>query len=281
MDINYSGLEFLREYLGVAGDGPKDATFVAIDFENLSNIRPESCQGLNYQAGVATFDTKSINSKSRTQKIRTFNFVAGSPTYCAYATWRFLFGKTVQVDSHTELVSNIERLFPREAKSIILVGHNIPNDLVVLQRLGFDTQTSILGILDTARIASTIFLEHNISLRDLLVRLQCPWDKLHNAGNDAHFSLRALLLLAVKDLTAADQTVEESLTSIETIASLPVPHKLTPDEKALKRKRQWYEKTLKFKAKSRTIETQEQIRAERALRRQERELKAERMEIEL
>jgi DNA polymerase III alpha subunit (gram-positive type) len=91
-------------------------------------------------------------------------------------------------------------LVPR-TRNIALIGHDFTHDLHVLQILKFDLQTSIVGILDTQKIASELLPENSSTLSDILQALQWPFDKLHTAGNDAHFTLRALLLLAEKTCT--------------------------------------------------------------------------------
>jgi hypothetical protein len=47
-------------------------------------------------------------------------------------------------------------------------------------------------------------LTHKASLRELLTVLKCPFQHMHIAGNDANFTLRALLMLSIKDLDAAE-----------------------------------------------------------------------------
>lgn len=268
--VTEAGLEFLQKCLGFIGDGPRDMVFIAIDFEHLENIQSNPCQDLDYQVGIAILDTRRLISNDLEDTIQTYNLVTGSPSYCAYTARRFLFGKTIQID-RADLISDLNMLIPRSNRQIVLVGHDIRHDLTVLRRLNFDLQTSISGILDTRRIASVVFAQDNMSLVTLLTRLRCPWNKLHNAGNDANFSIRALLLLAIEGSAAVDYLKTETLVSIKTIALQSIPHKLTPDEKALQKKRKRYERSLKYHSKSRNSETQEQIRIERALRRQARE----------
>lgn len=74
------------------------------------------------------------------------------------------------------------------------MGHDIKNDLQVLQLLDFNLHTSIGGILDVGRIASKILPNNPITLSSILSELRCPFQNLHTAGNDAYFTLRVLLL---------------------------------------------------------------------------------------
>lgn len=71
-------------------------------------------------------------------------------------------------------------------------------------------------------------LHYRLGLEKLLGRLGIPFDDLHAAGNDAHFSLRALLMLAFKDAERLQQlhgcaTVDGLLRVIRQIAQAPRP----------------------------------------------------------
>ena len=117
----------------------------------------------------------------------------------------------------------LESLVPR-TRNIALIGHDFKHDLHVLQILKFDLQTSIFGILDTQKIASDLLPDNSSTLSDILQALQCPFDKLHTASNDAHFTLRALLLLAKKSYThfLINTRNQDTLASIRAIAQVPV-----------------------------------------------------------
>lgn len=49
-----------------------------------------------------------------------------------------------------DILFNLESLVPR-TRNIILVGHNLRNDLQILQLLDFNLQTSLEGILDVGK----------------------------------------------------------------------------------------------------------------------------------
>ena len=96
----------------------------------------------------------------------------------------------------------MDSLVPR-TRNIVLVGHNVVIDLKILQLLHFDRHTSIVGILDTGKIVSTILTLPNIShrLSSILSKLGSPYQNLHVAGNDAYFTFRVFLLLAIRSYT--------------------------------------------------------------------------------
>jgi len=269
--ITSNGLQLLRESLRLPTEpselgSVRDAIFVSIDFENASSIK-ESARNFQGQLGVAILDTGDLVPSSSGSIITTYNFVTGPSSYCTSATRKFLFGKTIMI-SQQDMITRLESIIAR-TKDIILVGHDFRHDLQVLRHLNFDIQTSVLGILDTMRIASEVIPTCSGTLRDILRELQCPFDKLHSAGNDAHFTLRALLLLAVKSY--ADKTLrhedQQRLESIRAVAQFHLPQQPESHDRGRKKKMKRFQRSRKHQAKLWDIDTQERIRAERAARR--------------
>ncbi|KAI1123669.1 hypothetical protein F5Y10DRAFT_251360 [Nemania abortiva] len=100
-----------------------------------------------------------------------------------------------------------------QLQAIILIGHSIREDLKILRLLGIDISTisPILAVLDTHTISRFVLPPHHpnvptlpwqdFSLRGVLAQLSCrpPITAFHNAGNDAVFSLLAILLLAIRN----------------------------------------------------------------------------------
>ena len=246
--------------------------------EYLSNLKQDSSQNLNSQVGVAILDSRDLISSSPQTAISTYNFVTGSPSYCAATTKEFLFDKTITIHQR-DILSNLESLVPR-TRNIILVGHGIKNDLQVLQLLDFNLHTSIGGILDVGRIASKILPNIPITLSSILSELRCPFQNLHTAGNDAHFTLRVLLLLAIRDYPEEEVSSnhQEILSALKAITNVSIPRKSDPQSKNIKKKQRKFQKNRKHRSKSWDIETQEQIRAERAARRVKNESNDSRLE---
>jgi len=89
---------------------------------------------------------------------------------------------------------------------VVLVGHNISTELDMMEKLGinlWDTELfSIEGILDISNKglveALGLPFSRRPSLVNILEHFGIPFQKyyLHVAGNDAHFTLRALLMIA-------------------------------------------------------------------------------------
>ena len=209
-----------------------------------------------------------------------------------------------------DILFNLESLIPR-TRNIVLVGHDIANDLKVLQLLHFDRHTSIVGILDTGKIVSALIMLPSVlsTVSSIPSELQCPFQNLHVAGNDAYFTLRVFLLLAIRSFT--DEVIhsrhEEILAALKAITNVPIPswcskshpspqtlppqvrfpgssgvgceslphegipRRSDPQARNIKKKRRRLEKSRKHQSKSWDIEKQEHIRAERAARRAENE----------
>ena len=97
-----------------------------------------------------------------------------------------------------------------------VVGHSIGEDLRILRYLDIDISSiaPIFTIINTHTISRFIFPpyhpdlcpnpEHNFSLAGILAELGCQPQRFefHNAGNDAVYSVYAMLLLAIQEGTA-------------------------------------------------------------------------------
>jgi hypothetical protein len=116
---------------------------------------------------------------------------------------------------------------PSQPLNVILVAHAACVKLNFLRRLGVGIQEilSILAALDTPRIAKGV-LGKNLSSKDLLEELGCPFQILKDAGNGANATLRALLMLAERNReTVASQTEArwDTLTLLRGIGTAPIP----------------------------------------------------------
>jgi hypothetical protein len=137
----------------------------------------------------------------------------------------------------------ITKLICRD-RNIVLVGHGLAGDLAVLTSLGFDFQISIIGILDTANRASELEI-NRCTLGRLLDELECPKSnaRLHNAGNDANFALRTLILLAIKgykmqklNTLLAEEGNVARIEALQYIATTPLPGVRRPQKRNPRRK---------------------------------------------
>ena len=222
---------------------------------------------LNSQIGVAILDCRDLISSPPRNAILTYNFVTGSPSYYTATAKKYLFGESIAIHQQN-ILFNLESLVP-PSRNIILVGHGVGHDLSILRLLGFNP--SIRGILDTERIASKILPSISTTLCGILTELQCPFQNLHTAGNDAYFTLRVLLLLAIREYPEEEinSNHQEILSALEAITNVSIPRKADPQSKSIKKQKR-FQKSRKHQSKSWDLEKQEQIRAERAARRVEK-----------
>lgn len=179
-----------------------DIVLIAIDFENTQVMKDACTVETNCQAGIAILDTKNIKQRQLDKLLRTHLFVTGTRAYVTKASDRYWFGKTNSA-SLSKLVNCIRSLVPPERK-VAFVGHGIMNDLLVLQALGFQFSDNHMAFMNTLHVANEVFGCWAGPLRDLLRKLNCPHSRLHCAGNDANFTLKALLLLAAQKLEKED-----------------------------------------------------------------------------
>ena len=194
--------------------------FVSIDIECN-----ERCHSQVTEVGISILDTHDIegippgqDAVNWTQHIQPLhlrvreythvvnhNFVAGCPD-------RFEFGES-QLVSREELPSLIQDYIMRisssssddgSTRNIVFVGHNPSADIGFLQELEVPVFTELkdrpvfLEIVDTAEIFRVSRQEKTVrSLGTILAGLGVTGWYLHNAGNDARYTLQAMTMLAV------------------------------------------------------------------------------------
>ncbi|KAE8450226.1 hypothetical protein EG329_006653 [Mollisiaceae sp. DMI_Dod_QoI] len=187
----------------------EDVIFIAIDFENGDKLTRSSKEQIIAGFGVCILDTRDLASSSSTNPLQTFNFVTGGNT--PKSPRHYLFGRTQHITVE-DICSNLERLIDR-GRNLVFVGHHISQDLSPLNALGFDLDTGISAMLDTQRMAKKVLgsrvdaLEY--TLKGLLEKVGCPFRDLHVGGNDAHFTMRALLLLVAESYQGCNETLPD------------------------------------------------------------------------
>jgi hypothetical protein len=101
----------------------------------------------------------------------------------------------------------------RGPRKLILVGHGLSNDTAYLNKLKFapHAKGNIIQDVDTQKFAGT--KKQTVSLSRLMAGLGIDPENLHNAGNDAAYTLQALLLITLqhtKDPGAYIEAVAEA-----------------------------------------------------------------------
>ena len=179
-----------------------DPILVSIDIGLSYHKCPE---GYLDSIGISTLDTRSLfvlrtgedrSSDAISRRLVRLRPARSSDTKFFFGIPEFMTAeKAKEVLLHT--FSQIDEKTSR-LRNVLLVGHDIGNDLEYLHdKLDFDltTITSITAFIDTQRIAREVFNfpKKNLSLHQTLLSLGLTARQLHNSGNDAFYTMQALL----------------------------------------------------------------------------------------
>ncbi|KAL6860946.1 QDE-2-interacting protein [Trichoderma novae-zelandiae] len=202
------------------GSRIKDILFVSIDVDTGGGyqvISPEQ----SFHIGISLLDARSLTKPMAPlgNAIQSYQYITKESKPCKRAARSFLFGETELVQL-SDLITRLSSL--THGREYVLVAHGINEDLKFLNNLDPTIATKACYLLDTVNAAQhPLQLYYRYSLEKLLQQLGIRYDKLHAAGNDAHFALRALLMLAVRDgqmapesITAADEELFCTLNAI-------------------------------------------------------------------
>ncbi|KAM3547707.1 hypothetical protein ARSEF4850_009855 [Beauveria asiatica] len=217
----------------IPGTSIEDVLVVAIDIDNPRCRLP--LQDQSYHIGLSILDTRCLASRidDVSKTIISYQFTNDNSKSCWTAKKRFLFGET-----ETMLLAN---LAPRLAELVkgrdyVLVGHGINEDIKFMNQLHPDIAENAAYLFDTVKVAQfPLKLYYRYSLEKLLDELGIKYANLHAAGNDAHFALKALLVVAVRDGLSEQHREtsghrEELFLALEIIAHAPVQLPVWTDE---------------------------------------------------
>lgn len=192
----HAGAQAMKS-LGAALSGDKSITgqanvvFVSLDFEG-DPLQPK--RGM-IELGIAKLGSHQLFSESDLG-ITSFNFALKTRRHR-----KFLFGNSTRLSLEllgrtiVEFFSELNHEDPQ--REIIFVSHGTTNEIRILDDIGVSLEAlPITGIVDMYYLARHI-LGLSCSLECLLTMLRIParLDLLHCAGNDAHYTLQALLAL--------------------------------------------------------------------------------------
>ncbi|KAF1844507.1 uncharacterized protein K460DRAFT_404802 [Cucurbitaria berberidis CBS 394.84] len=123
---------------------------------------------------------------------------------------------------HSNGVSDIATLMSNtdvnEKRNIIFLGHDTLGDVKYLQQLGYDPMMveNILEALDTSVMYRVWRREQQpTSLGKILLAFDIPGFHLHNAGNDAAFTVQAMLAICVREAAIRGSTELDNMRSEE------------------------------------------------------------------
>lgn len=231
----------------------QSVVFVCVDVESFERAHHRITE-----VGIATLDTKELahvapgtdgDNWRRSIRARHFRikenahlvnsaFVQGCPD-------RFYFGKSTfvplaeasthvaacfsppfgahqsnGVDNVLDLVRGLDL---EEKRNIVFLGHDTLGDVRYLQNLGFDPlkMDNLLEAQDTAVMYRVWRRELNgTSLGRILNDFDIAGHGLHNAGNDAAYTMQAMLAICVREATMRESAELESMRSSEKSARL-------------------------------------------------------------
>lgn len=221
--ISKNGLQVLQAALGLSESDQPSPIIVAIDFEQTNNLKNGFVESQDSQLGIATFDTKVLSQpvEDGEDLIKTKNYITGSESYIEKTSNRFAFGESTTIQP-AELVCQIDRALPGD-RPIVLVGHAVENELDIFHALGYALAHPYMEVINTVQVANEVYGPWPCKLRELLKRLGCPFNRLHSAGNDANFTLKAALLLATYRCLDRKEAVVDRLREIVS-SSAPEPN---------------------------------------------------------
>jgi hypothetical protein len=223
------GLHHAEQFFGLRDikdfNSSSDIVFVSIDLEVSRQERSKPGVPLVREFGIATLDTRHLRCLespfAATKSISTLQFSTSHASKdfldCDFTDFKeCVFAETVFV-SQTDLSTTITQSLriqddtspdPCALRNIVILGHSTKSDLKILQRLGVNVYdvAPVLAILDTDLIARNLLGANSstpiasFKLSAVLTELKCPYESsdLHNAGNDATFTLHAMLMLVIK-----------------------------------------------------------------------------------
>ncbi|EME50112.1 hypothetical protein DOTSEDRAFT_68847 [Dothistroma septosporum NZE10] len=219
-------VEAAQAMLGIVHTPPGSAVgdgvvLVCIDCEAY-----ELAQHKITEIGISVLDTRAVRDLSPTDsadkwfsKIASHHFrinefadlvnkkyVKGNPE-------AFAFGTSTFIDKE-DAKSVLRRVFedPVTANSddavsrrnVVVVGHSLKNDVKYMHHLGFSLNDipNIVRRLDTQSLVGSKKTDLSLSRLLRVLEIEVDPEHLHNAGNDAAFTLQAFVLTALKEHAA-------------------------------------------------------------------------------
>ncbi|KAI0206889.1 hypothetical protein F4808DRAFT_405689 [Astrocystis sublimbata] len=172
------------------------------------------------QSYIAAKNKASPHSKNKTSPhiIRSHQLQVSKSTRITDRAARFLFGNTERVDDKACVKSQFQKVIGN--RSFVLVTYGGKREWEYVGQLGIRP----LYHLDVLKvIQAPLQTSYRYSLAKLLTVLKLPWQDIHVAGNDARFTLHALLLAVVADWSRTpkstpNQRERATLSSLKAVA---------------------------------------------------------------
>lgn len=211
----------------------KDVLIASIDIDTGGGYEVIS-PGQSFHIGLSILDTRCLTGKldDPRKAITSYQFINRETQPCKWAAKSFLFGET-ELMTLPDIAKRISLL--TKDRDYVLVAHGTGEDIKVLNNIDPEIVTRACYVLDTVKAAQfPLQLFYRYSIEKLLDEFGISYAKLHVAGNDAHFALKALLMIAVRDgrrtldITPSDH--EELFCALDAIAHAPCALPVWSDE---------------------------------------------------
>lgn len=199
-------LQHAKQYLS----SDDKIVLVAIDIEAY-----ERSHRAITEVGIATLDTQDLinqspgsNGEDWHQYIHARHFIIEEHKHFVNKDFvrgcpdKFEYGKSelVSIKDIASVLANCFRTASGENQKIVLVGHDVKNDIDYCHQLGFSilNRSSLIEVLDTAVMYKAITGEQQSrALGSIVYDFDLTAWHLHNAGNDAVYTLWAWLAMCV------------------------------------------------------------------------------------
>ncbi|KAK3617980.1 hypothetical protein LTR56_024940 [Elasticomyces elasticus] len=203
--LHSAGMEASRALIDALSTGIRTTAanfvFVSIDFEGGSNCAVN-------QFGIAKLDTRALIGGTASSATAPGDIISGhNYTLARGRKDNFMFGQATKTDRSLlgAIIKDVLQISDTEkdygtgtpGRNIVFVGHSTQCELEVIENHGIklDDIPTVIGFIDTSSFGDALTLEK------LLDSFNIPLprnkhgvaDLLHTAGNDAHYTLRALL----------------------------------------------------------------------------------------
>lgn len=191
----------------------KELGIACLDTRHVFAVKSSSCEDSRLE-GSSSGEFLGLNCNTETRSITTNQFSTSHSSKdfedCDITNFQeCVFAETFHIHQR-DLAATITQYLRIQAsthldtiRKIVITGHSIKQDWNIIQRLGVDINriAPIIGVVDTHSLSRYIIKDApGFSLSDILTHFQCPYNsyELHNAGNDATYTLYIMVLLAVK-----------------------------------------------------------------------------------
>lgn len=206
----------------------RDVTLVSIDIDEL---KEQDGFPVQFHIGISVLPTQDLHNQchlpssqahSTPYSIRSYHWVVEDTDYYSNHDNLFCFGR-YRCFPLSHLEQRLKRLLGKSSP-VILVVHGGHRETTLLKQLNINLNP--IFTIDTTKAARyPLQAFYDYTLKKLLQDFSIPFtsEQLHVAGNDAHFTLRVLLMIAVTDVRQELEEVPAWVPVFEAIAQAPLP----------------------------------------------------------